>query len=944
MRISCATRVCFWGLGAAALIGTAGAAPPADQDFFLRRWQAYENLAKVGYERYPLFPQPRPLFDRVGNFVTYGTMLVRWDENRDRYIEDKLKAGADILDTQAQSVIFEDPTAMNSFGSLSMSHQGWNGRGASFFVGENLTTSFTPLVFCQTNFSGARLDFSTPSHELTFLLSRGGVLGRGVFSDFNGDPSGIVSMSPVLLYGANWRGKFGVFDLGAAFVRQVQSNIKGDRQSLYRGDVPYPEMRQPKRITVRITDDSPRDQLGAAVYDVHVFVKERKSGKTYTSSPQAAGPEVVFIPGLQPQVKGRSVGGHWVAQGGEEVVDFEFTVPPEFSAESVEIAARVAGDYRIGVRQAHDFLNPKTGAVEERSWPSTPTPFRFNLDFKDKPYTLEPFYTVVRARGNPRPDPSPKVVRFNYSIPTGQSFYSLNGRINAEELAVEAELAANPQDFIFPVQDGDRERKHSYAGFLRLRRNLGRVGSIGGEVFRLDPTYGGWYDSRRGGAIFFTDVAGDALGGEDKATDALTQEFPLYDDNDDHDVWPDDSPQAIDYPYVPKGAFKEVDALGSRPESGVYPGLDMDGDHVYDMDKNRNGIGDWLEPFFDFDADPPEFVYDVDFNNNGVPDSRENDDEPDYPYRRGQRGLHLLFNVARRPSWLDRTVVGWYRILDSAGGGKATAIYGRTAAHIGTPEFSLTLADDVKRVKDDIPDDVYPFFLTTDTKLFLRFNTSAYVPPPDPLLMRNSVVNTLFLKTRYALCHSLEFTNNFRCLVNRRHQQRDPQGDLSQDARTLNNFTMVNKVEYTLQPLAALTVWARAKHLLMWADEGSYNFKYVVNTPADTLQQNPKASWSMFTPSVKAQYRLTPNTSLECGQSGFFTPALRARYRDRTNPAGSYTDNLSILQLTMTGVHQGYEVKANLGVRWEITHYDSRAKRPEERFSAFFLDMVFGAQ
>ncbi|MBI4532231.1 MAG: hypothetical protein HY709_12010, partial [Candidatus Latescibacteria bacterium] len=657
---------------------------------------------------------------------------------------------------------------------------------------------------------------------------------------------------------------------------------------------------------------------------------------TYTGSSAVTRPDVIVNPTLRPKVKGRSVGDHWEAQGPAETIDFAFTIPPDLSAESAEIVATVLGDYRIGVRQVHDFKNLQTGNVEERSWPSPPTQARFNLDFKDRlPYNPEPFYTVVRAEGTPSLSGSREVVRFHHSIPTGQSFYGLNWGINAKLLSVKAEFVANPQDFIFPIKGGDRDRKPAYAGFLRFYQRVEEVGRVGGEIFRLDPTYGGWYDSRRGGAVFYTNVAGDAKGGEQTAIGTFTQEFPLYDDNDDHDVWPDDITQGIDWPYVPKGAFENVQYLGGRPESGVYPGFDVDGDRIFDIDKNRSGVGDWLEPFFEYDTDPPEFVYDVDFNNNGLPDFRENDDSPDYPYQRDQQGLHILFDLDRRPSWLDRSTVGWYRIREIAGGGTSRAIYYRTAAHTTIRGLSLTFSDDVKRVKDDIHDDVYRFYLTTDTKLSQRFNLSVYPPPPDPLLMRDSFVNTAFLETHYTLFDHLELFNNFKHVLNSRRKLTDRQGKLLQDARTLHNFMMVNKVGYTIRLFEAFTVMTRAKHLMVKWDEGSY-------VPVDTLNVNPEASWSMFTPSVKMAYRLTPKTSLEYGQSGLFTPALRTRYTDRANPANSFTDNLSILQVTMTGTHQAYEVIANIGVRWWVTSYDARSKKPEERFSAFFLDMVLG--
>lgn len=925
------------------LIGAAFAGTPQDEDRFIRRVQDYDNLGRTGYERYPLFPVSRPVFSRMGNYVGHGLYLMRWDEIRERKIGEQLSGVDDVFKTGAQSGVVADETALrNEFGMLSVSHEGWKGRAASFFMGRGPTSTFSQLVLYQPDFSGVRADLNVGNQDISLIFSRGGLwAGRSLYSDFTGNLSGIISMSPVLLYGGHWQTHLGALELGASFLRQVQSSIKGDRRSLYRGGLPYPDLQQPKTLVVRVSDDSPDDQEGIEVYGVEILLRVGESGELRTGSADAQAQGAVFDRLLQPQVQGRRVGDHWLAQGAAETVDFTFVLPAQLDAESVEVVAQVAGDYRIGVRQVHDFLSPGTGLSEERSWPSPSQLNAVNVAFKDNPKESEPFYTVVRAEGNPR-TAAPRLVRFRHAIPTGQSFYGLSGRIEAQQLTLEGELVANPQEFMFPTAGGKREQRQSYGGFLRLRRELGRAGGAGAEVFRLDPTYGGWYDSRRGGAVFFTDVAGDARGGETVAVESRTQEFPLYADNDDHDRWPDDMIE--DYPYVPKGAFEDPEYLGGRPESGVYPGLDLDGDRIYDMDVNRNGLGDWFEPFFAYDIDPPDFVYGIDFNNNAVPDFRENDAEPDYPYRRDREGTHLFFDLGRRPAWLDRVTLGGYRLHEQAGGGKSGAFYARADLHLTLGGVSLTFNNDLKRVKDDIPDAVYRFVLTNDSKIFGRINTSAFTPPPDPLLMRDSMVNTAFAQTRYAPVQAFEVVNSFKYLVNRRFAADDRLENQLQDSRTMGSFTMVNKAQYTSRPLEGLQVVARLKHLLVRSDAGSYNFRYAINSAADTLEANPAASWSMFTPSLKVGYRLTDHTRLEYGQAGLFLPLLQARYRDNHHPANNYTSNLSIVQLTMSGDNQGYQVTTNVGVRWEQNNYDEEAGRTDEDFSAFFVDVVFGVE
>lgn len=933
------------GLALGLWAGSVAASPPGDEDRAIRQSMEYQGIAGVGYERYPRFPLNRPVYDRIGSYVGHGQFLMRWDEIRERYIEDKLEAGQSILDTKAQSILYEDDS-ITSFGNLTMVQQDMQGKGSAFFMGRGPITSFSSLVLYKIDYAGTRADYSLPGHDFSFILSRGGLHGR-VFSSFLGTSSGTVDNSPVLVYGGNWRGSFGPLQVGTTVLRQIQSDLRGDQETLFRGDVPYRDLQQPHRVMVRFEDDDTRDAGGMAVFEAVIFVRSSEDGEVYTNSRDAA--DATYSAALEPVVTGRAVGDHWEAVGEGEAVDFTFEIDADLPTESVEIVAAVSGDYKIGIRQNHMFSNTRSGTESEVSWPTPPSPSsQYASDFKDIPYTPEPFYTVRRAEGAPDVGER-RVVRFRHQIPTGQSFYSANLRVRAKGVEIDAEYALNPQEFIFPKRGGSRQRKTSQAGFLRARRDLSSWGALGAEWFRLEPTYGGWYDSRRGGCVFFSDVAGEASSGEEANIESATQEFPLYDDNDDHDTWADDF--IGDFPNFPAGQFGSTEApkgsiaLGAGAmESGVYPGLDMNRDFIYDMDVNRNAVGDWFEPLFAYDVDPPSFIYDIDFNNNGVADSRENDNEPDYPYKRDQQGVHLYYDFARKPSWLDQLALGWQRSEQIAGHGESSALYARAQAHASLGGLNLRLADDVKRVEDDIPDDVYWFVLTTDLDLFKRYNTARFAPPPDPLIMRDSFVNTAFLETEYTPVRGLQVVNTFKHVLNSQAEIEDETGGMLQESGTLHNLTMVNKVQYTVQPVADLTVRGRLKHLLAKWDAGSYNYRTVVASADDTLRGNPDESWSMLTPSLMARYRLTPHTRIEWGQAGLFLPALRARYTDREHPERSYTSNLSVLQLTITSTHQGYLMTTNVGVRKERTEFDEDSGLPKDSYSAFFVDVVLGLE
>ena len=158
----------------------------------------------------------------------------------------------------------------------------------------------------------------------------------------------------------------------------------------------------------------------------------------------------------------------------------------------------------------------------------------------------------------------------------------------------------------------------------------------------------------------------------------------------------------------------------------------------------------------------------------------------------------------------------------------------------------------------------------------------------------------------------------------------------------------------------SLMVTARAKHLLAKWDEGSYapvdtTFGRIDDdgdpeTPTilDPALGGHEASWSLFTPELLLSYALTPKTRFEFGQHGLFAPFLRSRFTDRNFDANSYTQNVSILQMAMSGEHGGYNLVAHVGLRREnrYLHKDAKAAglQDDTDMTAFFVDVIFGVQ
>lgn len=956
------------------LLAQAGTATPEEEttapgnytgvraDYLAHDVYPYPPVYGDRYIRYGAANQGRrAVYDRLGQFVSYGSYGLQWTETRDQYTQAKIDAGVPLGNLNARS----GALIQNSFFQfLAVTRQTYGQQAMSIAVGRNLASSFTPLVFNQMQYGGLRVDYASEHHDFTLLFSRGGSLETTLWSNLRGNERDVREMSPVLVGGANWVGHFGGLDVGATFFRQLQSNIKSKPGSLWRGDVPYIELQPPKQITVRVRDDSPRDRGGAAVYDASLLVTAVIDSvkQRFTSDAAQAGADVLFDPSTLRlvSISGRQVGAHWEASGPAEFVDIIFEINADLATIDADIDVLVDGDYLIEVRQVHDFDVPGTTRTEDRTWPSDPPQDGFDgVFFEDYLRQDETFFTVARSEGSPRLDGTPRRVRVDYGIPTAQSFYGANLKYEVGGLQLDGEFVHNPQDFKFPTARGRRSTETSTAGYLTALARFGSRGDLGAEIFRIDPTYGGWYDSRRGGLVLFTDVAGDVQAGELRGTDARTQEYKAFDDNDDHDNWPDDMVSSGDALYMPRGNFVRPAYLSRKPEGGVFPGFDMDGDLVVDFDRNRNAVEDYVEPFLGYESLPPEFDFGIDFNNNMVPDYRENDDHADYPYRRDQRGWHLFYDVGRRPWWLTKARVGAFAADEIEGGHSSRVQYAVLGTATESPNWWTSARNVIKRVQDDIPDDVYRLVLTDDPSVNSRYNQPSRLPPQDFLPMRNSWVNTTWIETGWLPRSSVRVENVFKYVVNRRLDDSDD-GMVLQEAETLHNFSMVNKISYDRELTPKLVLTARAKHLLAKWGEGSYapvdtTFGRIDDdgdpeTPTifDPSLGGHKASWSLFTPELLLSYSLTRKTRFEFGQHGLFIPALRARFSDRTFDGNSYTQNVSIVQMAMSGEHGGYNLVAHVGLRREnrYLHKDAKAAglQQDTDLTAFFVDVVFGVQ
>ena len=872
-------------------------------------------------------------WDRVGEYMG-GSYLRAFSMEEVRSGSDQ--SGYSLIDHKDRDPSGNFPL-QRGFIRMRAGHYSYHDLAWTVTAATAMRTRFTPLTLVQSHLGSVRIDVDYKSKNQGTLLYNRGRGGQGLFSTWayqEGDDYRYGGLGeeagepPMLMYGFHLRRNEGKhLSLGGTMVNQVMAFPSSRHSDAFRGDLPY-DMGGPRTIKVFIADDLPDEPLSAArVHRVDLAITGKRNGEAVRLTTNTEDEDFDdLLSGARLVSGGVSANEGGLEARGEDVVVYQFDLPADVTITSARFEAEVEGDYRIGVRQTHDFpvVNAK-GEVELKptNWPATPVATDARRAFgwwagEER----EPYFTVARSEGQGRDGENLGTVDFAYGMPTGQRFASIDWNANMVGLKLNGEFALNDQYYMYPMGDGlgDRSRRSASAYWVQGMKKLGRgLMDLGGEYFHLDPDYGGGYDSLRGGMPFHHDTQKGA------GVISVTHEFPMVEDNDDDDQWPDDFPN--ERPAI-------GDEYPGSSSSQVFPGLDNNSDSISDIDRNENFVVDWEEAFLTYDSDPREFVYGIDFNNNDVPDFRENDDLPDYPYRRDQKGRHFFFRLNRLGPLGDYIAIGRYNASEIAGGRESEGLYLRYGNRLHRRGVgSLQLNYDIKRVKDGIPDHTYIFFVPPDDDDVIPWiNTPDDFPEnpgrwrpatPDPLLMRDSWVNTLFIESKVEKIRDLNIENSILWMRNSQAEieLQDGRG-LLQPEDTQLRFGVVNKVDFSWKR-GALTLTPKFKHRLL--HEGVES------------EEDARRSFSDFIPILLSEYRLTANTQLLAGAQGF--PLLPYRRWDRSDKNGTFSQTDYLGMARINSEYFGRELSYFFGYKRTDRKY-SRLKDRNTKHTTLFVDLM----
>ncbi len=385
------------------------------------------------------------------------------------------------------------------------------------------------------------------------------------------------------------------------------------------------------------------------------------------------------------------------------------------------------------------------------------------------------FLPITRAKGNVRDNTNQRVVRFDYGLPSANQIASVDLVVeDVWGMEVRGEFARNTQFQRYPninIQKLSNLKKGEVtadAWFFNATRRTGRWFSYG-EAFSMDHDY-----ATRG---YITDQ-NDFVDYENQRQNW----FEYIDDNDDND-------QLVDWPRFG----------GGGGDNAVFPGLDENNDLITDFNENVNLTPDYEEPFLRHYIDPPDFLFGVDMNHNTVVDRFENDEEADYPYKKGHRGWNIYGGGELYPG--VNITGGRNREWLIAGEETSEALYLMVSALRdvpGTGKFEVFHV--LKFVEDTISDNLLQWVQRPGSIGGLQ-------PFDDPLITEDTMVNQSFVGWKYTR-GNLTFMNKLRFDP---FKQRGAAADRLDDSSFIG---VINKADYPVEIGRNITLIPRWKN--MW--------------------------------------------------------------------------------------------------------------------------------
>ncbi len=906
------------------------------------QWE-YTNYARDHFLRYVSPSLEGDVFyDGFGSLITRGWLIYDWRQVQPRIAE--------------SSQIFKASQYVRWFNRQLLAVDSKGDYSFSILVGDELNTTLTPMTFRKAGFNGVMANLATNRLRLTGLFSRisGPVLLETV---------GLVDPrvnSTNLVAGRSEVDLFKGLTIGLNLVNSHTSN--GSRESFagnpFKGELSTGQLEDALRsVLVRLSDDSPEDgEAGAILIDRDIEIK------TKLKRPSPADPTVLverdtLIVGSSfgfdaTHIQGGSVrNGLLVADGAESIVLHYVFAPTEGESEKGSLRLLLQQRLNLSLAEAQDVIQAIEN-VRFRLVLANDYRVEMSSDRQTNRFGVPQFLPVTRAEGNIKNETNSRQVVFDYGLPTANLLYGLSAEWrNMRGFDFYGEVNINSNYRKYP----NRRKKHhrAIAGIADDKRSLGWLANLSWQSYPWSAFLEGFgMDDSYSTSVRPVPPSGVA----NYAPEATEVLYDFVDDNDDQDRQPDQKRLNQGSLVPPQVGDFNIDQTGvADPE--VFPGYDENGDFISDFNQNhnpirRNLLPDYDEPFLRYHSDRPEFLFGMDLNNNNWVDRFENDDLPDYPYKKDHWGYNAYGGLQLGPQ--AKLTLGQLRQEKRETGEENLTTYGLLTAVEDLPDKGrLRLFDMLRLAKDDIPDPLSQWIVSTPEFGDPGIDSGHHVQVPDRLAAADTWINTFYADWKYASPNQWSTFHRFKWetwrqrntgvdeLVDDEGSQMgtggepvaiyDPLGPQGRNGRRSSGFLgLIDKAEYQYS-WRGLTIAPKAKS------------EFLSQTPFDRTLDKRRTWDALFF--LQIHFFVLRTTKIEGGlEQRFFYDVLDSEENLQVGQlSGDFRGTVLALQLTNPTTYLGYKLTTEVGMRYDRRSLERvGGKRQQKASGLFFASMLVG--
>ena len=655
-------------------------------------------------------------------------------------------------------------------------------------------------------------------------------------------------------------------------------------------------------------------------------------------------------------IQGGSVrNGLLVADGAESIVLHYVLAPAEGESEEGSLRLLLQQRLNLSLSEAQDVIQAIEN-VRFRLVLANDYRVEMSSDRQTNRFGVPQFLPVTRAEGNIKNETNSRQVVFDYGLPTANLLYGLSAEWrNMRGFDFYGEVNINSNYRKYP----NRRKKHhrAIAGIAGDKRSLGWLANLSWQSYPWSAFLEGFgMDDSYSTSVRPVPPSGVA----NYAPEATEVLYDFVEDNDDQDRQPDQKRVNQGSLVPPQVGDFNIDQTGvADPE--VFPGYDENGDFISDFNQNhnpirRNLLPDYDEPFLRYHSDRPEFLFGMDLNNNNWVDRFENDDLPDYPYKKDHWGYNAYSSLQLGPQ--TKLTLGQLRQEKRETGEENLTTYGLLTAVEDLPgKGRLRLFDMVRLAKDDIPDPLSQWIVSTPEFGDPGIDSGRHVQVLDRLGATDTWINTFYADWKYASPNQWSTFHRFKWetwrqrntgvdflldeLVDDEDSQvgtggepaaiYDPLGPQGRNGRRSSGFLgLIDKAEYQYS-WRGLTIAPKAKS------------EFLSQTPFDWTLDKRRTWDALFF--LQIHFRVLRTTKIEGGlEQRFFYDVLNSEENLQIGQlSGDFRGTVLALKLTNPSTYLGYKLITEVGMSYNRRSLERvGGKRQQKASGLFFVSFLAG--